>query len=63
MHAMTVVLSLGYAVFREHMAAELDIDPVELDDRAAEVFGLMLEGLVARTDQPGSGPDEAAERE
>ena len=63
MHAMTVVLSLGYAVFREHMAAELDIDPVQLDDRAAEVFGLMIEGLVARTDQPRSGPGEAAERE
>jgi AcrR family transcriptional regulator len=64
MHAMSVVLYLGYAVFRERIAAELDIDPVELDERAADVYGLMLEGLVARRDPPrrGPGPAEAAEQ-
>jgi AcrR family transcriptional regulator len=61
MHAMTVVLALGYAVFRDAVAAELDIDPVELDDRAADVYGLMLEGLVARGDSPRPGhPPTAA---
>jgi AcrR family transcriptional regulator len=60
MHAMTVVLSLAYAVFRERIAAELDIDPVELDDRAADVYGLMLEGLVGRRDQRQGGQPPAA---
>jgi AcrR family transcriptional regulator len=60
MHAMTVVLYLGYAVFRERLAAELGIDPVELDDRAADVYGLMVDGLVARG-APGQPPPAAGE--
>jgi AcrR family transcriptional regulator len=58
MHAMTVVLCLGYAVFRERIAAELGVDAVELDDRAADVYKLMLEGLVRQpraAGDPGHG--------
>ena len=46
-HAMTVICYLGYGVFRDAVAAELDLDPEELDERATAVFRRMVEGLAA----------------
>ena len=47
MQAMTSILHLAYAVFREPLARELKVRVTELDDRAKAVFELMLRGLVA----------------
>jgi AcrR family transcriptional regulator len=47
MHAMTTVLAIGYAVLREQLAAELEIDLQELDHRATLVYGLIVDGLAA----------------
>ncbi|WP_432016555.1 TetR/AcrR family transcriptional regulator [Streptomyces hydrogenans] len=47
MHAMTAATYLGYSIFREAIARDLGLHPDELDRRAADVYDLMLDGLVA----------------
>lgn len=47
MHAMTAVLSLGYSVFRDRLALELDIELDDLDRRAMAVFQAMVRGMLA----------------
>lgn len=39
MHAMTAATYLGYCIFRHAIARDLDIDPVELDERALAEIG------------------------
>lgn len=51
-HAVTVATYLGYSVFREVLARELDVDADELDQRAAVVFEQMMKGLARSADLP-----------
>lgn len=46
MHAMTAATYLGYCIFREAIARDLGLHPDDLDRRAADVYDLMLDGLV-----------------
>jgi AcrR family transcriptional regulator len=45
MHALTAATYLGYSIFREAIARDLDIDPGDLDRRAGRVYDQMLKGL------------------
>lgn len=45
MHAMTAIVNIAYAVFRQNVAGELGMNEAELDRRAAKVFAQMLDGL------------------
>lgn len=45
MHAMTAATYLGYCIFRQAIARDLDLDPAELDERAVAVFEQMITGL------------------
>lgn len=45
MHAMTMATYYGYAILRDVIAKEVDIAPVDLDNRAIAVFAQMVEGL------------------
>jgi hypothetical protein len=56
MHAMTVSTYLGYCIFRETIARDLDLDPDELDRRAAVVYERMLAGMT-RPDADADPPD------
>jgi AcrR family transcriptional regulator len=47
-HVVPFATMLGYAIFREAFARELDTSADELDDRAEAVFARMLEGLAPR---------------
>ncbi len=47
-HALTTVTHLGYGIFRETVARDLDIRPAELDRRAAAVFDDFLAGVQHR---------------
>ncbi|WP_425832045.1 TetR/AcrR family transcriptional regulator [Streptomyces fractus] len=49
MHAMTAATYLGYCIFRETIARDLDLAPEDLDERAAAVYDRMLGGLVTDT--------------
>ncbi|MFJ7948649.1 TetR/AcrR family transcriptional regulator [Streptomyces sp. NPDC096354] len=53
MHAMTAATYLGYCIFREAIARDLDLDLEELDERASEVYDRMLEGLTTRGPRHG----------
>jgi AcrR family transcriptional regulator len=56
MHAMTAVTSFGYCIFRSAIARELEITPVELDQRAGVVYDRMLSGLTAGERPPAHAP-------
>ncbi|MGH3502178.1 MAG: TetR/AcrR family transcriptional regulator [Nocardioidaceae bacterium] len=47
MHAMTAATYLGYCIFRQAIARDLDVDPAELDRRAAAVYDRMIAGLTS----------------
>lgn len=49
-HAMTAATYLGYSIFRETIARELDIDPHELDRRAGAVYEQIVRGLASNAD-------------
>jgi len=60
MHAMTVVTYVGYAILRERLSAELGIPQAELDRRAFEVYGRMVDGLAAAGEDVEGGTREAS---
>lgn len=55
-HALTVATYLGYSVFRDVLARELDVDTEELDRRAAVVFEQMMQGLANSADLASEPP-------
>ncbi|WP_420037688.1 TetR/AcrR family transcriptional regulator [Streptomyces sp. cg28] len=57
MHAMTAATYLGYCIFRETLARDLDLEPDELDERAAAVYDRMLHGLVTSREEPQAPTD------
>lgn len=54
-HAMTAATYLGYCIFREAMARDLGISPKDLDERAADVYDLMLAGIASGAAAKESG--------
>ncbi len=56
-HAMSVATYLGYSVFREVVARELDVEPAELDRRVESVFERMMRGIAGQTGPTGPEPE------
>lgn len=55
-HALTGALYLGYGIFREQMARELDMSLDELDQRAERVAAHMIYGIVTQAAEGQSDP-------
>lgn len=53
LHALTSSAYLGYCVFREEMARELEVNVAELDDRVVTTFEEWVQQL---SDRPASAP-------
>lgn len=58
-HVAVVSLVYGYVLYRDHVAAELGTDAVELDGRLAAVLDRMLAGLAPVGDAAGGAPAPA----
>lgn len=49
-HVMTAATYLGYAIYRDHFARDVGLEPHELDRRASVAFSQMLRGFTGSAD-------------